>query len=165
MDLEDIILSEVTESQKNTHDMHSLISDICPEAQNTQHKILKDCLSCIAWPLLYTWRTVDHRCIIFFAASVFVFFNPFLLFPTSVIVLLKSILTLLISSPPTLPFREELWVLLLRTENLEYLLVCTKLLMRLDCYFIKPIHQLRTRSLGTLIVWIYVYRIYSCSFS
>ena len=25
MDLEDIILSEVTESQKNTHDMHSLI--------------------------------------------------------------------------------------------------------------------------------------------
>jgi hypothetical protein len=26
MDLEDIILSEVTESQKNTHDMHSLIS-------------------------------------------------------------------------------------------------------------------------------------------
>jgi hypothetical protein len=27
MDLEDIILSEVTESQKNTHDMHSLISE------------------------------------------------------------------------------------------------------------------------------------------
>jgi hypothetical protein len=26
MDLEDIILSEVTHSQKNTHDMHSLIS-------------------------------------------------------------------------------------------------------------------------------------------
>jgi hypothetical protein len=26
MDLEDIILSEVTKSQKNTHDMHSLIS-------------------------------------------------------------------------------------------------------------------------------------------
>ena len=26
MDLEDIILSEVTQSQKNTHDMHSLIS-------------------------------------------------------------------------------------------------------------------------------------------
>jgi hypothetical protein len=25
-DLEDLILSEVTESQKNTHDMHSLIS-------------------------------------------------------------------------------------------------------------------------------------------
>jgi hypothetical protein len=25
MDLEDIILSEVTQSQKNTHDMHSLI--------------------------------------------------------------------------------------------------------------------------------------------
>jgi hypothetical protein len=25
-DLEDIILSEVTQSQKNTHDMHSLIS-------------------------------------------------------------------------------------------------------------------------------------------
>jgi hypothetical protein len=26
MDLEDIILSEVTQSKKNTHDMHSLIS-------------------------------------------------------------------------------------------------------------------------------------------
>ena len=26
MDLEDIILSEVTQSQKNTHNMHSLIS-------------------------------------------------------------------------------------------------------------------------------------------
>ena len=26
MDLEDIILSKVTQSQKNTHDMHSLIS-------------------------------------------------------------------------------------------------------------------------------------------
>jgi hypothetical protein len=26
MDLGDIILSEVTQSQKNTHDMHSLIS-------------------------------------------------------------------------------------------------------------------------------------------
>jgi hypothetical protein len=26
MDLEDIILSEVTQSQKNTHDMHSLVS-------------------------------------------------------------------------------------------------------------------------------------------
>jgi hypothetical protein len=26
VDLEDIILSKVTESQKNTHDMHSLIS-------------------------------------------------------------------------------------------------------------------------------------------
>jgi hypothetical protein len=26
MDLEDIILSEVTQSEKNTHDMHSLIS-------------------------------------------------------------------------------------------------------------------------------------------
>ena len=26
MDLEDIILSEVTQSQKNTHDMHSVIS-------------------------------------------------------------------------------------------------------------------------------------------
>jgi hypothetical protein len=27
MDLEDIILREVTQSQKNTHDMHSLISE------------------------------------------------------------------------------------------------------------------------------------------
>ena len=26
MDLQDIILSEITQSQKNTHDMHSLIS-------------------------------------------------------------------------------------------------------------------------------------------
>jgi hypothetical protein len=41
MDLEDIILSEVTQSQKNTHDMHSLISDISPEAQNTQDTICK----------------------------------------------------------------------------------------------------------------------------
>jgi hypothetical protein len=31
MDLEDIILSEVTQSQKNTHGMHSLISDINTE--------------------------------------------------------------------------------------------------------------------------------------
>jgi hypothetical protein len=31
MHLEDIILSEVTQSQKNTHDMHSLITDISPE--------------------------------------------------------------------------------------------------------------------------------------
>jgi hypothetical protein len=30
MDLEDIILSEVTQSQKNTHDMHSLISGYSP---------------------------------------------------------------------------------------------------------------------------------------
>ena len=31
MYLEDIILSEVTQSQKNSHDMHSLIVDISPE--------------------------------------------------------------------------------------------------------------------------------------
>jgi hypothetical protein len=30
MDLEDIILSEVTQSQKNTHNMHSLISGYYP---------------------------------------------------------------------------------------------------------------------------------------
>jgi hypothetical protein len=39
MDLEDIILSEVTQSQNNTHDMHSLIIwvlDISLEAWNTQ---------------------------------------------------------------------------------------------------------------------------------
>ena len=30
MDLEDIILSEVTQSQKNIHDMHSLISGYLP---------------------------------------------------------------------------------------------------------------------------------------
>jgi hypothetical protein len=39
MHLEDIILSEVTQSQQNTHDMHSL--DISPEAQNTQDTICK----------------------------------------------------------------------------------------------------------------------------
>jgi hypothetical protein len=31
MDLEGIILSEVTESQKNSNDMYSLIVDISPE--------------------------------------------------------------------------------------------------------------------------------------
>jgi hypothetical protein len=31
MDLEDIILSEVTQSQKNTHDMHSLIGGYLPK--------------------------------------------------------------------------------------------------------------------------------------
>ena len=31
MDLEDIILSEVTQLQKNTHDMHTLIRGINPE--------------------------------------------------------------------------------------------------------------------------------------
>ena len=41
MDLEDIILSEVTQSQKNTHVMQSLIVDICPEAQNTPDTIHK----------------------------------------------------------------------------------------------------------------------------
>ena len=32
MDLEDIILSEVTQSQRNTHDMHSLISGYYPQS-------------------------------------------------------------------------------------------------------------------------------------
>jgi hypothetical protein len=32
MDLEDIILSEVTQSQKNTHDVHSLISGYYPRS-------------------------------------------------------------------------------------------------------------------------------------
>jgi hypothetical protein len=35
------IMSEVTQSQKNTHGMHSLISDIIPEVwniQDTNHK-------------------------------------------------------------------------------------------------------------------------------
>jgi hypothetical protein len=36
MYLEDIILSEVTQSQKNTHGKHSLISGIIPKAWNTQ---------------------------------------------------------------------------------------------------------------------------------
>ena len=38
MGLENIILSEVTQSQKNTHYMHSLMIS---EAQNTQDKICK----------------------------------------------------------------------------------------------------------------------------
>jgi hypothetical protein len=37
MELENIILSEVTQSQKNTHGMYSLITDISPDARNTQH--------------------------------------------------------------------------------------------------------------------------------
>ena len=40
MYLDDIILSEVTQSQKNTHDMHSLIS-FSPKAQNTQDTIYR----------------------------------------------------------------------------------------------------------------------------
>ena len=40
LDLEDIILSEVTQLQNNTHDMHSLISR-SPEAQNIQDTICK----------------------------------------------------------------------------------------------------------------------------
>jgi hypothetical protein len=39
MDLEDIIPSELTQSQKNTHDVHSLISG--PETQNAQDIICK----------------------------------------------------------------------------------------------------------------------------
>ena len=42
MDLEGVILSKVTQSQKNRHDMHSLISEyfpIIPESWNTFHKI------------------------------------------------------------------------------------------------------------------------------
>ena len=35
MDLEDIILSEVTQSQKNTHDMHSLISGYYPRSSES----------------------------------------------------------------------------------------------------------------------------------
>ena len=32
MDLEDIILSDITQSQKNTHDMHSLVSGYYPRS-------------------------------------------------------------------------------------------------------------------------------------
>jgi hypothetical protein len=35
MDLEDIILSEVTQSQNNTHDMHSLISGYYPRSSGS----------------------------------------------------------------------------------------------------------------------------------
>ena len=42
IDLEDIILSEVTQSQKNTHDKYThWYMDISPEAQNTQDTICK----------------------------------------------------------------------------------------------------------------------------
>jgi hypothetical protein len=41
MDLRDIILSEVTQSEKITHDMHSLISGYSPDAQNTQDTVCK----------------------------------------------------------------------------------------------------------------------------
>ena len=45
MDLEDIILSEVTQAQKNTHDMHSLLSGswnlINPGRKITPHIIRK----------------------------------------------------------------------------------------------------------------------------
>ena len=40
MEIENIILNEVTQSQKNTHSMHSLISgDISRKAWNTQDTI------------------------------------------------------------------------------------------------------------------------------
>ena len=39
MELENIILSEVTQSQKNTRGMHSLRVDISPESWKTQDKI------------------------------------------------------------------------------------------------------------------------------
>ena len=39
MDLEDIILSEVTQSQKNTHGVPSLISGYQPKSWNTQDTI------------------------------------------------------------------------------------------------------------------------------
>ena len=39
VDLEDIILSEVTKSQKNTHDMHSLIRGYQPRScENPRYK-------------------------------------------------------------------------------------------------------------------------------
>jgi hypothetical protein len=37
MDLEDITLSEVTQSQKNTHDMHSLIGGVEYPRYNLQN--------------------------------------------------------------------------------------------------------------------------------
>jgi hypothetical protein len=39
IELENIILSEVTQSQRNTHGMHSLISDTTTKAANNQDKI------------------------------------------------------------------------------------------------------------------------------
>ena len=40
MELENIILSEVTQSQKNTHGMHSLISGYLKKQTNKQTKTL-----------------------------------------------------------------------------------------------------------------------------
>ena len=39
MELENTILSEVTQSQKNTNSVYLLINGISPEAQNTQDTI------------------------------------------------------------------------------------------------------------------------------
>ena len=39
VELENIILSEVTQCQKNTHGMHSLISGYYPKAKNNQDTI------------------------------------------------------------------------------------------------------------------------------
>jgi hypothetical protein len=39
MELENIILSKVTQSQKDTHGMHSLKVNIIPEAWNTQDTV------------------------------------------------------------------------------------------------------------------------------
>jgi hypothetical protein len=41
MDLEDILLSEVSQSQNNTHDMHPLISGYFPETSNILDTICK----------------------------------------------------------------------------------------------------------------------------
>ena len=39
VELENIVLSEVTQCQKNTHGMHSLISGYYPKAKNNQDTI------------------------------------------------------------------------------------------------------------------------------
>jgi hypothetical protein len=41
MNLKDIILSEVTQAQKNIHDIYSLISGYSPETGNTQDTVHK----------------------------------------------------------------------------------------------------------------------------
>jgi hypothetical protein len=41
MKVENIILSEVIQSQKNTHGIHSLISGYFPSSSNTQDKIYR----------------------------------------------------------------------------------------------------------------------------
>ena len=73
MDLEDIILSEVTQSQKNSHDMHSLISGYYPRnleyprynLQNTWNSRRKTKVwilrSFVEWGTKYPWKELQRQ--------------------------------------------------------------------------------------------------------